>query len=103
MALLVMLGLNVPLWLLDAVFLCLHCLLCARGLTTYEFMRGMQNTPSRRRSRNRDNIQGGFRAVQFAKGRSVHAGQVPVTSPINTAAVRCSQRRDEESNIMPNS
>jgi len=96
MALLVTLGLNVPLWLLDAAFLGLHCFLCARGLTTYEFMRGMQKAPSRQQSANQDNIQGGTRAVQLADVRPVQTRPTPATLLSNTAAAHCSQLLEEE-------
>jgi hypothetical protein len=33
-------GVHIPLWCLDGFLVCFHCLLCWRGLTTYEYLTG---------------------------------------------------------------
>lgn len=100
-ALLATLGLNVPLWLVDAIFLGLHCLLCARGLTTYELMRGMHKAPSSRRSGKEDNIQGGSRNMRIKTVPPVKMAQLHIAKLPNLAAAHCSDLPDEESSSAP--
>mmetsp|Transcript_50348 Transcript_50348/g.93096 ORF Transcript_50348/g.93096 Transcript_50348/m.93096 type:complete len:384 (-) Transcript_50348:10-1161(-) len=43
--LLAVLGIHIPIWLLDAGLLSLHCFLCVKGITTYELLTGKVPSP----------------------------------------------------------